>query len=659
MAHQFVSPTLFASSARDAFRSIRSYLAGRFLGATRDEALLQEILKCLFCKLLLEDSSPIDARETDVVHLARAVRTAFAEVKTLLPVLFQPTDEILLDPLSLQYVFESLRDIDLHSRLYDPFGDVYEVFTGSGHRGQEGQFFTPQNAVSFLVEAIDPQPGERIIDPACGSGAFLSTALRHLINKGHKPEQAAASIYGVDKDEYLARLAMARLALTTLTPPHIIAADSLALWESSGDSEFLNNGLESFDVVLANPPFGTKIISTSKEVQATFALGHKWKQDRATHRFAQTGVLLPNVPPQVLFIERLLSLARPGGRLGIVIPESLISSVNYRYVVQYLQDHSEVKLIAGMPESLFKTSGKGGTHTKTSLLVLEKKAARNESRNAIFMADAKWCGRDSRGKDIDRDDLPEIQERWKKTLRGEKFAASRLGYLVPPEQIVEGTLAPRYYGFDIDSELSALEETHELLPIGDLCDIGLLEIATGDEVGKMQYGSGYIPFIRTSDLSNWEIKIDPKHSISEDVYRRFAAKQDVQEGDILMVRDGTYLIGTCAFVSAYDTRIVYQSHIYKIRSTDHQRLSPYLLLAALSSEPVTKQIKARSYSQDIIDTLGNRILDIVLPIPKDRTRRDQISAIVSKVIQERIEARELARRATLEIAQPYPTPASA
>jgi len=643
---------LFAGTAREAFREIRNYLAGRLMGATRDEALLQEVVKCLFCKMQLERDHAAYLSEDDALRLMKHYRQAYVEVKTHLPDLFGTDDELLLDPASLLFVHQAMRNIDINSATYDPFGDVYEVFTGSGARGQEGQFFTPQNAVNFLVTIVDPQPGERIIDPACGSGAFLSAATRHLVQQGAAPEVAVSSVFGVDKDEYLSRLAMARLSLLALCPAQVFSADSLALQDDQGQPFPLSDKLDQFDVVLANPPFGTKIIAVSREVQASFALGYKWKLDRLTGRYFKTAELQTNVPPQVLFIERLLSFARPGGRLGMVVPESLLSSISYRYVTQYIQEHAQIKLVVGMPESLFKTSGKGGTHTKTCLLVLEKKKQVGEPQRPIFMAEAKWCGRDSRGRDIDKDDLPDIIARWYQASRGESITASHLGYLIAPEQLVEDTFAPRYYGFDIETDLADLSETHELVSIRELVAQGLLKITTGDEVGKLHYGSGTIPFVRTSDISTWEIKIDPKHCVSEEVYQTLAAKQDVRAGDILMVRDGTYLIGKCALITSYDTRIVYQSHIYKLRSTDHERLSPYLLLAALGSEPVIRQIKARSYTQDIIDTLGNRIVEIVLPIPKDLQRRDHVIRTVEKVIQERIEARELARQACLDIVQP-------
>jgi type I restriction enzyme M protein len=200
-------------------------------------------------------------------------------------------------------------------------------------------------------------------------------------------------------------------------------------------------------------------------------------------------------------------------------------------------------------------------------------------------------------------------------------------------------------------QLARLAKSHDRIAVGTLLDEGFLAISTGDEVGKLAYGGGPVPFVRTSDLSNWEIKVDPKHCVSQELYEQLALRQGVAEGDILMVRDGTYLIGTCAMVTKHDTKIVFQSHLLKLRLSEHAPLDRYLLLAALSSPPVRAQIRSYSFTQDIIDSLGNRVREIVLPVPKAPERRRQISELVERVIADRVEARELARQASLEIAR--------
>ena len=207
---------------------------------------------------------------------------------------------------------------------------------------------------------------------------------------------------------------------------------------------------------------------------------------------------------------------------------------------------------------------------------------------------------------------------------------------------------------ELEEQLEELKATHELITIRELVDSGIVEVSTGDEVGKLAYGTGNIPFVRTSDISNWEIKIDPKHCVSEEIYQRLAPKQDVREGDILMVRDGTYLIGTCAYITKYDTKIVFQSHLYKLRCVDPNKLSPFLLLAVLSSPPVRAQIKAKRFTQDIIDSLGDRLFELVIPLPKNNSVRQRIVKMVEKAILDRVEARELARKARYEIVGLHP-----
>jgi type I restriction enzyme M protein len=152
-------------------------------------------------------------------------------------------------------------------------------------------------------------------------------------------------------------------------------------------------------------------------------------------------------------------------------------------------------------------------------------------------------------------------------------------------------------------------------------------------------------------MSNWELKADPKHGVSREIYESLRSKQDVQTGDILMVRDGTYLIGTCAIVSEQDREILYQSHIFKIRVNQNKiGLNPYLLLALLSAPIVQKQIRSKQFTQDIIDSLGDRIRELILPIPKTDKVRQKISELVRSAVERRIEARDFAKEARLMVA---------
>lgn len=634
-----------ATGQGEIFRRIRNFLAGRVVGATRDKALLAELIKCIFCKAYMAQHG-VQADPQRNSDLIGRYRATLELLHTVVPNVIRSDEKISLDDEALTFVDEELGNIDFSDPDRDPLGDAYEAFAGSSLRRQEGQFFTPLNAIDWLVHAVGPTATDKVIDPACGAGGFLSSVARHKIKDGATPDAIAKTLFGVEKDLTLAKLAATHISIFTLHTPNIICGDLLALLDSE-KRDIESTLLGQFDIVLSNPPFGTKIISTSDAVRRNFELGYKWIVSKQTGRFQKTRMLQTNVPPQILFIERIIGLLRRGGRMGVVLPESVLSNSSYAHVVQYLKEHLSISAIVGMPEELFKSPGANSTHTKACLLVAEKKPG---SSKAIYMAEVKWCGHDSRGKTIPHDEIPKAQAGFRDFKQDAKTLA--FGYSVSSERLNGDILCPRYYDPSTVDILKRLAKTHDLATVGELADEGLLSFSSGHEVGKLAYGTGTIPFVRTSDISNWEIKSDPKHCVSEEIYQSFRKRQNVQEGDILFVRDGTYLIGSCGFISKYDTKVLYQSHIYKIRCLDWEKMSPYLLLATLSCEPVIGQIKAKRFTQDIIDSIGNRVFELVLPIPKDKELRRRVESVVKKSIEDRIEARELARQARVDVCSP-------
>jgi hypothetical protein len=195
---------------------------------------------------------------------------------------------------------------------------------------------------------------------------------------------------------------------------------------------------------------------------------------------------------------------------------------------------------------------------------------------------------------------------------------------VASQDIRDHIYIPKYYGLHIVSELQSLVETHDLYTIGELARSGAISVSTGDEIGKAAYGTGEIPFVRTSDIANWEIKTAPKQGVSKDIYDTYAAKQNVQVGDILFVRDGTYLIGRNCFITEVDRDILYQSHVLKIHVVDSSVISPALLFLALNSPTVQRQIRSKQFTADIIDTLGQRFYELEIPVPRDEQTRSTL-----------------------------------
>lgn len=224
-----------------------------------------------------------------------------------------------------------------------------------------------------------------------------------------------------------------------------------------------------------------------------------------------------------------------------------------------------------------------------------------------------------------------------------------LAYKINSKNIKNRIFIPKYYDPDLYAQITALGETHDLLNLGDLLDSGVVTAQTGHEIGKMAYGTGNIPFVRTSDITNWEIKTIPKQGVSEDIYQLYAEKEDVQPGDILMVRDGTYLIGTNCIITPLDIPMVFQSHILKFRVADAAVVDPYLLFLSFNCLLVQKQIKNMQFTADIIDTLGNRYRELILPIPKDDTVKKELIASMNNALQTRMKYKAAVKQMPLLI----------
>lgn len=669
------------SNLKAVFRDLRNHLAGMTTGITRDEALAQEIINILFCKILDEqDTGPEQtvSFRAGVEESSQAVRKRILELfervkQATFRDVFDDEQTIKLDAESLRYVVGELQNYCVMDADRDAIGDAFEIFIGPALRGAEGQFFTPRNVVNMVVGMLDPQPGDRIIDPACGSGGFLIGALDHVWSllraegsqKGWSQRQlvkrevdvATDCFRGVDKDAFLAKVTKAYMALVGDGRGGIFCANSLQRPDEWPGSMEVSCRLGSFDFVMTNPPFGKDIVVKGAATLSQYELGRKWKRNRETKQMEQTSDLHEQHPPQLLFLERSLQLLKPGGKLGVVLPESLLGNPSYEHLSIFLKQRCTVEAVVTLPEALFKTSGKGGTHTKVCVLIIRNEPS--EKPHRIFMAEAKWCGHDSRGNPTLRrdptgemvllDDVPTILERYRQMTAGARHPASHLGFHLRSDQVTNGILVPKYYAPEIKLEQERLATTHDFLSVQQLVDDGFLSVTTGIEIGKMAYGTGKIPFIRTSDISNWEIKADFKHGVSKEIYEEEGHKLDVRAGDILLVRDGTYLIGTSAIVTQSDLPMLFQSHLYRLRVLAPEKLNPWLLFASLNSPMVKRQIKAKQFTQDIIDTLGRRLFEIQLPLPKDKKQREQIARETQRIIETRIELRNQAKAVALAV----------
>ena len=638
---------LMPHSLIDEFKGIRNYLAGNAKKMTNDASFAQEVINIILCKLYDEKYTP----PNDVVRfragfdepyndVAKRVKELFKETKEEYSDVFESSDKIKLDSKSITYMVGKLQKFTLLNAERDAVGQAFQVFIGPSLRGAQGQFFTPRNVVRTVIEIIKPKIGEKIIDPACGSGGFLVECLKHIHiqidEKGKKLGWNADEIRnekvtkidkyfrGIEKDEFLTKVAKAYMIILCDGKSGIWCEDALDLpqkW-SNGTKDSIE--MNTFDIVITNPPFGSDIPVRGHDKLSQYDLCHKWSKDDGVW---QKGKVLKSQTPQIAFIDRCLDLLKDGGRMGIVLPDGVLSNGTTKYIRHSISQRAEIIGIVDLPMSTFLPS----TPTKTHLLFIRKKSKPN-TKTKLFMSYAKTCGHDKRGKKIDSDDVKSIPTHLK-NLEKNKVTPSKLGTYVMNEDLQDYIWLPKYYNPEFELKLKSYEKNNYIIKsFKDLVDEKIISISSGNEISSVNYGLGDIPFIRTSEIGNLEVIADPVHCTSEEVYNKYKKRQNIQNEDILLVTDGTYLMGRSAMITDLDIKIILQSHIEQIKVIDKTKLSPYLLLAIINFDVVQRQIESKSFRQSTISTLGNRLKEVKLPIPKDEGIKNKLIKIMHDAI---------------------------
>ena len=424
-----------ATNLKNVFKAMRNYLAGNVVGATRDEVFAQQLINLIFCKIydekftkpndMVSFRAGIDEKPTEVKD---RILELFNKVKKNYNDVIDSSDEIILDEYSLTYIVGELQQYSILESTRDAVSDAFEVFIGHALKGGQGQFFTPRNVVKMVVELVDPSHENKIIDPACGSGGFLVESLRYIWNKAElefdalgwprheieieKQKIAIKNIRGIDKDYFLSKVAKAYMALLGDGRGGVYCENSLENpnhWNKTTKDEIK---MEYFDVVMTNPPFGSKIPIKGEDILKQYDLAHSYKEDKKTGKYIKDK-LQPKETPQILFIERCLQLLKPNGKLAIVLPDGILGNDSLVYLREWILDKAQILAAIDVPIETFMPY----TSTKTSILIL-RKLEKDEviADYNIFMCICETCGHNRRGQEIESDDISMVSEQYKKWL---------------------------------------------------------------------------------------------------------------------------------------------------------------------------------------------------------------------------------------------------
>ena len=563
--------------------------------SSRAERLVSDLSLLLLTKLAVELNGGRNAIDRFRDGTASAEETLLPLLRRSYPKVVEERDHFGMGDTALRESLRILEGVQLSQSPAHVLGDAFQALIGPRLRGDKGQFFTPRSLVHAMVGVVAPQPGESVMDPACGTGGFLAEAHRYQQEQSSE-HTVTGRLIGIDKDHDLFRISSALLEITCGKRTELYNLNSLDKRET-GAHDLSDN---SFDVVLTNPPFGSKIGVRDKDVLREYDLARSWIERTDNGAWHKTETISSTQDPQILFLEMCVRKLKPGGRLGIVLPEGVFGNRRTGYIWHWLRSQGQITSLLDCPRTTFQP----GTDTKTNVLFFVKGA---KATDHVRIAVALTCGHDRRGRTRTQNGQPYPDDFATLSKNGQGWKKVRLRH---PDYLV-----PRYYlDRELTNEERLLTEGAKLLSLGELRERKVLTIRKGHEVGSHAYGTGDIPFVRTSDVNNFEISVDPTKSVSESFYEEFAPQQKLWPGDVLMVVDGRYRIGTTALLTASNARCIVQSHFRILSIADDRALDPYELLFALNLPSVKMQLRNLVFVQSTLGTLGNRLLELEIPV---------------------------------------------
>jgi type I restriction enzyme M protein len=345
------------------------------------DGVFDELSKIMFMKNQYDWKCRISGKGFSPEEFSQFLNHAVEEIKREMKVdrLGKEIKRIQVNQASLKQIIEEIGKFNFQELPHDVKGNAYEEFVDRTLRKSLGHFLTPRPIADFMVKILDPYQGELICDPCCGSGSFLVKTFLHLKEKfimnpgeSHGPglakdnpvTMANGCIFGVDANPRMAWASKLNMIM------HGGGHDGIH-W---GDGLLNKRGIFDgrFDVVFANPPFGGRVIKDLEillidcmtEEEITDYGARMGAHAAESLRLVKNNVGRPIIElfdlgqitklTEVLFMERCLRLLKPGGRMGIILPESVLNSDKFQEARDYVEGKAKLILIASLPKEAFR-----------------------------------------------------------------------------------------------------------------------------------------------------------------------------------------------------------------------------------------------------------------------------------------------------------------
>lgn len=504
------------------------------------------------------------------------------------------------DPETLKLFLKTIGEFEYtHS---EKLGDAFEyLLSVMGSQGDAGQFRTPRHVIDFLVAIIDPDKGETILDPACGTAGFLISAYKHILLKHTKANKEGLNIYeynklekkpfnnlgdqltpddrkkliqnfaGYDISPDMVRLSLVNLYLHGFSDPHINEYDTLS-------SEDRWN--ENFDVVLANPPFMSPKGGIRPHKKFTISSNRS----------------------EVLFVDYIAEHLNPKGKAGIIVPEGIIFQNGSAYKdLRKMLVENYLYAVVSLPAGVFNPySG-----VKTSILLMDKAIAKQRNEILFVKIDNDGYNLGAQRTAVKGSQMEEAIALTYEFVKSGEIPDSFIAHTVLRTEIsasgdynLSGDRYKVQVAANSNFELVSIEELFESIRNGR-------NVEQFDQKGKYRV-------TRIQTISDATVDLDKTKWTNDDVPEDYF----MQEGDILLSHiNSIEHLAKSAIFKGISEQVVHGTNLIRFKP-DKSKVVPEFISAVFKSQTFID--KAKSFAQKAVNQASLRVGDlksIQIPLP--------------------------------------------
>jgi type I restriction enzyme M protein len=650
-------------------RRCHNKLHGRGVDGDEDD-LTMDMVRLILAKAMDEERSgefpefyctPDEFNSTEGrKRVATRIHKLFEEVSENNTDVFSEHEKISVGDRAICDIVVELQPYRMLSNLHesedwDIMGHAYEQYTATYLKKKRGQFFTNRLAIDLIVKILDPNYQDLILDPAGGSGGFLTGAMRYVrkkilqsdateISKQRQLDRHRTNLFMVEISKRLVKIAKTAMILNGDGHVGMTQGDSLDDIGNLNENVRAKAGKEKPTIIITNPPFagvGEGRISEPK-VLDQFESGIKWSTKNGIYQ--PTGERsIEGVPPEMLFFERCLQWIAPGGKIGIVMPKSFLDTQTYFPVRKLLIDKFKLLAVVTCHKDTFQPH----TGVRTCLVFIERpkdpKVLKKDYK--IFLAISKKIGQDSEGFPIykrDKDnniteqidhDLDDIYNDYISFTKG-VLKSSEYRFSIKKSEIESDLrINPQVHSPNINATIKKIESIEDkkgwsVTTLGQITlDIKIFKgpRLKSENIVTEEVAENVEPYYTPSAVLQEKGESVKLFDISKANASQIKAINAVRvkRGDILISRSGT--IGRVAFITKRLNNAIVSDDLIRVIIKDE--FIRYYVYAFLQSQIAYDQMLRNEYGAVQQHLEPAHVKDILIPIPNNW---DDVKDIVVK-----------------------------